>query len=45
MRVSEAVKSRHSMRVFKTDPVPREDLEWIITTASRAASNGNLRDG
>jgi nitroreductase len=43
MRVSEAVKSRHSMRVFKTDPVPREDLEWIITTASRAASNGNLQ--
>jgi nitroreductase len=43
MRVSEAVNSRHSMRTFKPDPVPREDIEWIITTASRAASNGNLQ--
>jgi nitroreductase len=31
------------MRTFKPDPVPREDIEWIITTASRAASNGNLQ--
>ena len=43
MRVSEAVNSRHSMRVFKPDPVPRPDIEWIISTASRAASNGNLQ--
>lgn len=43
MRVSEAVVSRRSMRVFKTDPVPRETIEWIVTTASRAASNGNLQ--
>jgi nitroreductase len=43
MRVSEAVNSRHSMRTFKPDPVPRENIEWIITTASRAASNGNLQ--
>ena len=43
MRVSEAVNSRHSMRVFKPDPVPRADIEWIISTASRAASNGNLQ--
>src|SRR5437660_1289755 len=43
MRVSEAVISRHSMRVFKPDPVPRADIEWIISTASRAASNGNLQ--
>jgi nitroreductase len=43
MRVSEAVKSRHSMRTFKPDPVARQDVEWIIGNASRAASNGNLQ--
>ena len=43
MRVSEAVNSRRSMRVFKPDPVPQADIEWIISTASRAASNGNLQ--
>ncbi|MBV8393831.1 MAG: nitroreductase [Alphaproteobacteria bacterium] len=43
MRVSEAVNSRRSMRVFKPDPVPREDIEWIITNANRSASNGNLQ--
>mgnify|MGYP003344310027 CR=1 FL=1 len=43
MRVSEAINSRRSMRAFKPDPVSREDLEWIVTTANRAASNGNLQ--
>ena len=43
MRVSEAINSRRSMRVFKADPVPQSDIEWIISTASRAASNGNLQ--
>ena len=43
MRVSDAINSRRSMRVFKPDPVPREDVEWIISTATRAASNGNLQ--
>ena len=43
MRVSEAINSRRSMRVFKPDPVPQADIEWIIATASRAASNGNLQ--
>jgi nitroreductase len=43
MRVSEAVMSRRSMRVFKPDPVPKADIEWIIETANRAASNGNLQ--
>ena len=43
MRVSEAVNSRRSMRTFKPDPVPREKIEWIIETAARAASNGNLQ--
>jgi nitroreductase len=43
MRVSEAINSRRSMRVFKTDAVPQADIEWIIANASRAASNGNLQ--
>jgi nitroreductase len=43
MRVSDAVNSRRSMRVFKADPVPKTDIEWIIETANRAASNGNLQ--
>jgi nitroreductase len=43
MRVSEAINSRRSMRVFKLDPVPRADIEWIVTNANRAASNGNLQ--
>ena len=43
MRVSEAINSRRSMRIFKPDPVPQADIEWIISTASRAASNGNLQ--
>jgi nitroreductase len=43
MRVSDAVNSRRSMRVFKADPVPKADIEWIIGTANRAASNGNLQ--
>jgi len=43
MRVSEAVNSRRSMRVFKPDSVAKADIEWIIANASRAASNGNLQ--
>ena len=43
MRVSEAVQSRRSMRVFKPDPVAKADIEWIIETANRSASNGNLQ--
>ncbi len=43
MRVSDAVNSRRSMRVFKPDPVPKTVIEWIIETANRSASNGNLQ--
>ena len=43
MKVSEAINSRRSMRVFKPDPVAKADIEWIIATANRAASNGNLQ--
>ena len=43
MRVSEAINSRRSMRVFKADPVAKADIEWIIENANRSASNGNLQ--
>jgi len=43
MKVSDAINSRRSMRVFKPDPVAKADVEWIIATANRAASNGNLQ--
>ena len=43
MKVSDAINSRRSMRVFKPDPVAKADVEWIIGTANRAASNGNLQ--
>ena len=43
MKVSEAINSRRSMRVFKPDPVAKADIEWIIANATRAASNGNLQ--
>jgi nitroreductase len=43
MRVSEAVNSRRSMRVFKPDPVAKADIEWIVENANRSASNGNLQ--
>ena len=43
MRVSEAINSRRSMRVFKAEPVAKADIEWIISNANRAASNGNLQ--
>src|SRR5436189_6427896 len=43
MKVSEAINSRRSMRVFRSDPVAKADIEWIIANATRAASNGNLQ--
>ena len=43
MKVSEAINSRRSMRVFKPEPVAQADIEWIIANANRAASNGNLQ--
>jgi hypothetical protein len=34
MRVSEAVNSRRSMRVFKPDLVAKADIEWIVENAT-----------
>ena len=43
MKVSEAIASRKTIRAFKSDPVPRETVEEILTLASRAPSGGNLQ--
>ncbi len=43
MKVSEALATRKSIRAFRSDPVPRETVEKILTAASRAPSGGNLQ--
>ena len=43
MKVNEAIASRKTIRAFKSDPVPRETVEEILTLASRAPSGGNLQ--
>lgn len=43
MKVSDAILSRRSMRVFKPDPVPEEKIRRIIEVSKRAASNVNLQ--
>ncbi len=43
MNVSEAIASRHSVRAFIPTPVPEETVRWIIETACRSPSGGNLQ--
>jgi len=43
MKVSDAILSRHSMRVFHDRPVPREIIHRMLDVARYAASNGNLQ--
>ncbi len=43
MNVSEAVRSRHSIRAFLDKPVPESVLRDVIELAARAASGGNLQ--
>lgn len=43
MKVSDAILSRHSMRVFHDKPVPREALHRLLDVSRYAASNGNLQ--
>lgn len=43
MNVSDAVKSRFSVRAFKPDPVPAETVRTLLEAASRAPSGGNLQ--
>jgi nitroreductase len=41
--VSDAIRTRRSIRAFKADPVPEDLVREIVETASRAASGGNLQ--
>lgn len=43
MKVSEALKTRKTVRAFKPDPVPLETIKEILETAKRAPSGGNLQ--
>lgn len=43
MNVTEAVRSRHSIRAFLDKPVPEALLREVLDTAARAASGGNLQ--
>jgi nitroreductase len=43
MNVTEAVRSRHSIRAFLDTPVPEATLREVLETASRAASGGNVQ--
>jgi len=43
MNVTEAVRSRHSIRAFLDKPVPEAILREVLETAARAASGGNVQ--
>jgi nitroreductase len=43
MNVSEAVRSRHSIRAFQDKPVPEAVLREVVDLAARAASGGNVQ--
>lgn len=43
MKVSEAIKSRMTVRQFLDKPVPEKTIREIIETAKRAPSGGNLQ--
>jgi nitroreductase len=41
--VDHAITSRHSIRAYRPDPVPRETIEQILAVASRAPSGTNTQ--
>lgn len=43
MKVSDAIMSRRSMRVFKDTPVPEEVVRRVVETGKHAASNTNCQ--
>ncbi|MGB8365853.1 MAG: nitroreductase [Rhizomicrobium sp.] len=43
MNVSDAVRSRHSVRAFLDRPVPKDILREILELAARAPSGGNVQ--
>ena len=45
MPIGEAMFSQRSIRRFKPDPIPDEDLELIMEAAVRAPNGGNRQSG
>src|SRR4030067_1613947 len=43
MEFSEVIRKRHSIRVFKAQPVEEEKLQQILEIANLAPSSGNLQ--
>ena len=43
MSFTQAVEGRRSVRRYRSDPVPREDVERMVALAARAASAGNAQ--
>jgi nitroreductase len=43
LNVKEAAESRRSIRKYKSDPIPREQLEEILSLALKAPSANNLQ--
>ncbi len=43
MQLSEAIRNRRSIRSFKSDPVPEEDLNKILDAGRWAPSSGNTQ--
>jgi len=43
MNVSDAVRSRHSIRAFQDKPVPEATLREVLEVAARAPSGGNVQ--
>ena len=43
LSLHDAIFSTRAMRHLKSDPVPREDLEYLVEAATMAPSAGNLQ--
>lgn len=43
LRADEALLTRRSVRAFLPDPVPREQVEHLLTLAARSASGSNIQ--
>jgi nitroreductase len=45
MPIGEAMFSRRSVRTFKPDPIPKENLSLIVEAAVKAPNSGNRQVG
>lgn len=41
MDIFETIRSRRSVREYKADPIPREDIEKVLDAARMAPTSGN----